>query len=163
VQGPTFLDIPFLVIPDSKIKDSLVGDPAEVKVLKDMQDAFTMFDSSGACKFMGMILAANEWCDMLANVTGWKFDEEDFRKTGYRIYNVQRLFNVREGMTRADDNLPKRLLEEPLPEGPAKGHVVENLDELLDAYYELRGWDMKRATQHRKSFRNWDWKNTLTS
>jgi aldehyde:ferredoxin oxidoreductase len=141
VQGPTFLDIPFLVIPDSKIKDSLVGDPAEVKVLKDMQDAFTMFDSSGACKFMGMILAANEWCDMLANVTGWKFDEEDFRKTGDRIYNVQRLFNVREGMTRADDNLPKRLLEEPLPEGPAKGHVVENLDELLDAYYELRGWD----------------------
>ena len=80
---------------------------------------------------------------MLAGATGWKFDEDDFRKTGERIYNLQWLFNMREGLTRADDTLPKRLLEEPLPEGPAKGHVVENLDELLDAYYELRGWDKK--------------------
>lgn len=141
VQGPTFLDIPWLVIPDSKIKDPLVGDPGEVNVLKDLQDAFTMFDSSGACKFMGMILATDEWSDMLAHVTGWKFDEDDFRKIGERIYNLQRLFNVREGNTRADDTLPKRLLEEPLPEGPAKGHVVDNLDDLLDAYYEVRGWD----------------------
>ena len=145
VQGPTFLDIPFLVIPDSKIKDPLVADPAEVKVLKDLQDAFTMFDSSGACKFMGMILATKEWCDMLANVTGWKFDEDDFRKTGERIYNLQKLFNAREGMTRADDTLPKRLLEEPLPEGKAKGQVVDRFDELLDAYYELRGWDKQTS------------------
>lgn len=141
VQGPTFLDIPFLVIPDSKIKDPLVADPAEVKVLTDLQDAFAIFDSAGACKFMGIILETKEWCDMLANATGWKFDVTDFRKTGERIWNLQKLFNVREGLTRADDTLPKRLLEEPLPEGPAKGHVVDKLDELLDTYYELRGWD----------------------
>ncbi|UCH31661.1 MAG: hypothetical protein JSV05_09270, partial [Candidatus Bathyarchaeota archaeon] len=55
-------------------------------------------------------------------------------------YNLERLFNVREGLTRANDNLPKRLLEEPLPEGPAKGQVV-NLKPLLDAYYEFRGWN----------------------
>ncbi len=141
IQGPTFLDIPFLAIPDSKILDPLVGDPAEVHVLKDLQDASTMFDSSGACKFMGMVLDTKEWCDMIAHATGWEFDEEAFRRTGEMIYNLQRLFNVREGVGRKDDTLPKRLLEEPLPEGPAEGQVVENLDELLDAYYELRGWD----------------------
>jgi aldehyde:ferredoxin oxidoreductase len=143
VMGPTFLDIPFLAIPDSKIKNPLVADPTEVKVLKDLQDASTVFDSSGACKFMGMVLATEDWCDMLANATGWEFGQDDFRKTGEMIYNLQHLFNVREGMNRQKNNLPKRLLEEPLPEGPAKGHVVDKLDELLDVYYDLRGWDKK--------------------
>ena len=46
-----------------------------------------------------------------------------------------------EGITRADDTLPARLLEEPLPEGPAEGMVNENLPAMLDKYYELRGWD----------------------
>jgi aldehyde:ferredoxin oxidoreductase len=145
VQGPTFLDIPFLIIPDSKIADVLVANPAEVKVLRDLQDAFAVFDSAGLCKFMGMILETKEWCDMLANATGWKFDVDDFRKTGERIWNLQKLFNIREGVTRADDTLPKRLLEEPMPEGPAKGHVVDRFDELLDTYYELRGWNKKTS------------------
>jgi len=77
---------------------------------------------------------------MVETVTGEKFDEDQFRKTGERIYNLERVFNTREGLTRADDTLPHRLLKEPLPEGPAEGQVV-NLDPLLDAYYEIRGWD----------------------
>ncbi|MGC8602912.1 MAG: aldehyde ferredoxin oxidoreductase C-terminal domain-containing protein, partial [Desulfomonilaceae bacterium] len=59
---------------------------------------------------------------------------------GERVVNLARIFNVREGVTRADDTLPKRLLEEPQAEGPAKGFVVD-LKPLLDAYYEFRGWD----------------------
>ncbi|MEM2547228.1 MAG: aldehyde ferredoxin oxidoreductase C-terminal domain-containing protein, partial [Candidatus Bathyarchaeia archaeon] len=77
---------------------------------------------------------------LISSLTSWEFTAADFRKTGERIYNLERAFNVREGLTRADDTLPKRLLEEPLPEGPAKGHVV-NLNPLLDAYYKYRGWD----------------------
>ena len=50
------------------------------------------------------------------------------------------MFLVKAGFSRADDTLPRRMLEEPLPDGPAKGHVVE-LDEMLDEFYELRGWD----------------------
>ena len=61
-------------------------------------------------------------------------------KTGERLYNLARVYCVREGITRADDTLPARLLEEPMPEGPAKGQVV-NLEPLLDAYYDYRGWD----------------------
>jgi aldehyde:ferredoxin oxidoreductase len=145
VQGPTFLDIPFLVIPDSKIADPLVSNPEEVHVLRDLQDAFAVFDSSGACKFMGMILATEEWCNMLANATGWEFDVAEFRVLGDRIWNAQKLFDVREGATRTDDTLPKRLLKEPMPEGPAKGHVVDRFDDLLDAYYEIRQWNKKTS------------------
>ncbi|MEM3594581.1 MAG: aldehyde ferredoxin oxidoreductase C-terminal domain-containing protein, partial [Candidatus Jordarchaeaceae archaeon] len=47
---------------------------------------------------------------------------------------------IKAGFTAEDDTLPKRLLKEPMPEGPAKGHVVE-LDKMLPKYYKVRGWD----------------------
>ncbi len=140
VQGPTFLASPFLVIEESEIKDPLKEEPQEAKVVKDLEDALTVFDAIGSCKFMGMASDAQEICDIIAAVTGWEFGVEEFRKSGERIYNLERAFNVREGLTRADDTLPKRLLEDPLPEGPAEGHV-NNLEVLLDPYYEFRGWD----------------------
>jgi aldehyde:ferredoxin oxidoreductase len=141
VEGPTFMDIPFMVVEDSKIEDPLAENPAETKVVKDLENALTVFDAMGTCKFMGMALATEDWVDMIANCVGWKFDVGDFRKLGERIYNLARAFSVREGLTRADDTLPKRLLEEPLPEGAAKGHLIEKLDQMLDAYYGFRGWD----------------------
>lgn len=61
---------------------------------------------------------------------------------GERLINAERLFNVREGLGRHDDLLPKRFRFEAMPEGPAKGSVVEN-DDILDEYYEARGWDIK--------------------
>lgn len=143
VEGPSFIDIPFLCVEDSKIEDPLVENPAEAKVVKDLEDANTVFDAMGTCKFMGMALATQDWVDMIASCVGWKFDVEDYRKTGERIYNLARAFSVREGLTRDDDTLPPRLLEEPLPEGAAQGHKVEKLDVMLDAYYEFRGWDKK--------------------
>jgi aldehyde:ferredoxin oxidoreductase len=143
VEMPTFVDIPLLVVENSRIEDPLVENPAEAKVVKDLEDALTVFDSVGTCKFMGMALATEDWVDMIANCVGWKFDVSDFRKAGERIYNLARAFSVREGLTRADDSLPRRLVEEPLPEGAAEGHKVEKLDQSLDAYYEFRNWDKK--------------------
>jgi aldehyde:ferredoxin oxidoreductase len=140
VQGPTFLDIPFLIVGESTIEDSLVENPKEAKVVKDLEDALTVFDAVGACKFMGMALMAEDVVPVIAHATGWDFEESDFRKAGERIFNLARAFNVREGCTRADDTLPRRLLDEPLPDGPAKGLVV-NLKPMLDAYYDFRGWD----------------------
>jgi len=143
IEGPTFMDIPFLCVENSKIEDPLVENPAEAKVLKDLEDSLTVFDAMGTCKFMGMALATEDWVDMIANCVGWKFDVSDYRKLGERVYNLARAFSVREGLTRAGDTLPKRLLEDPMPEGAAQGHRVEKLDEMLDAYYEFRGWDKK--------------------
>jgi aldehyde:ferredoxin oxidoreductase len=143
IQGPTFIDTPFLVVDDSKIDDVYMPKPKDATVLRDLENALTMFDVTGTCKFMGLMLNAHEWVDLISSVTGWEFSIEDFKKTGERIVNLSRAFNMRDGFTRADDNLPKRLTEEPMPEGPAKGHVVEQLDTLLDSYYEARGWDTK--------------------
>ena len=61
-------------------------------------------------------------------------------RTGERVWNLERLYNLREGFTRQDDTLPRRLLEEPLPEGPSQGWVV-HLAPMLTEYYRARGWD----------------------
>jgi aldehyde:ferredoxin oxidoreductase len=143
IEGPAFTDIPFLCVEESGIADPLTENPAEAKVVKDLEDALTVFDCAGTCKFMGMTLATQDWVDMIGNCVGWDFGVRDFRQVGERVYNLARAFNVREGLTRADDALPRRLLEEPLPEGPAEGHKVEKFDQMLDAYYEFRGWDKK--------------------
>lgn len=145
IEGPVFFDIPFLCVENSLVEDPLVENTEETKIVKDLEDALTVFDAMGTYKFMGMCLETEDWTEMIANCVGGKFDVNDYRMVGERIYNLARAFNVREGSTRADDTLPKRLLEDPLPEGPAKGHVVEKLDEMMDAYYEFRGWDKKTA------------------
>ncbi len=59
-----------------------------------------------------------------------------------RQVTLKRLFNAREGITRADDRLPSRFTDEPMPEGPGKGQTVD-LEPMLDDYYRLRGWDVK--------------------
>jgi len=141
IQGPTFLDIPFLCIPDSRIKDPLVADPEEVHVLVDLENVMGALDTLGACKFMGFCVASEEWVELVAHCLGREFTYDDMVKVGERAYNLARVFSIREGLTRADDTLPPRLLEEPLPEGMAEGKVNENLPAMLDKYYELRGWD----------------------
>jgi aldehyde:ferredoxin oxidoreductase len=140
VQGPTFIDAPFLIIDDSEIADPLVLNPAEVKIAKELEDALTTFDCVGACKFMGLCLTAADWVDLVNHVTGWGLSVAEYMRAGERVYNLARAYSIREGLTAAGDTLPKRLLEEPLPDGPAAGHVNE-LPVLLEAYYRLRGWD----------------------
>jgi aldehyde:ferredoxin oxidoreductase len=79
-----------------------------------------MFDCIGACKFMGILLPAEDYVQLISHATGWDFSVADFRKTGERIYNLMRAFCVREGNTREADTLPKRLMEDPLPDGPGE-------------------------------------------
>jgi aldehyde:ferredoxin oxidoreductase len=143
VEGPTFIDTPFLLVDDSKIQDVFVANPKEAKVLVDMENALTMFDAIGGCKFMGILLKAEDFIDLITNATGWDLSVDDFRKSGERIYNLMRAFCIREGVSREADILPKRLMEDPLPEGPAQGMVIDRdtLEMMKDAYYEFRGWD----------------------
>jgi len=143
IEGPTFVDMPFLLIEDSNIEDPFVANPKEARVLVDLENALTVFDSIGACKFMGILLPAEDYVGLINHATGWNIDVPEFRKSGERIYNLIRSFCVREGITRADDILPKRLMEDPLPDGPAQGMVIdrETLEKMKDAYYAFRDWD----------------------
>ena len=61
---------------------------------------------------------------------------------GERIVQMERLFNLREGLTSKDDTLPERFLSEPVTDGPAKGRVVR-LAPMLEEYYRARGWDQQ--------------------
>ena len=102
-----------------------------------------LVESIGACKYGTMVPPAlfyDEVRKALKIITGLDYSIPQLKMIGERIVNHNRMFNVREGLSRKDDYLPKRFLEDPMPEGPAKGQIVE-LDFLLDEYYDLRGWD----------------------
>jgi len=143
IEGPTFIDVPFLLVDDSTIRDPFVANPNETKVVVDMEDALTTLDALGGCKFMGILLTAEDIVDLVVSATGWEFDVEDFRTSGARAYNLMRAYCVREGINRDKDILPERLMADPLPEGPAQGMVIERdtLEMMKDAYYDFRGWD----------------------
>lgn len=70
----------------------------------------------------------------------WTCSAAPIKEAGERIYNIERLFNLQAGVDPSQDTLPKRLLEEPIPDGPSKGNV-HRLSELLPEYYANRGWD----------------------
>ena len=144
IQLPTFVDMPMLIIDESQIKDPFVADPDEAKVLVDLENALTVFDAIGACKFMGILLTAEDFTALISHATGWDFGVKDFRQAGERIYNLVRAYCVREGISRDNDMLPSRLLQEPLAEGPAEGMLVEQemLERMKDAYYAFRGWEV---------------------
>ncbi|MFX1308701.1 MAG: aldehyde ferredoxin oxidoreductase family protein [Promethearchaeota archaeon] len=158
IEGPAFLSMPFMIVEDAMVDDILNENPRDTKVVKEFEDAFGVFDSIGGCKFMGMVLSSEDWASLIEKLLGYKFTVEDFAKAGERLYNLARVYNIREGITRADDTLPARFLEEPMPEGPAKGHVV-SLDPLLDAYYDYRGWDKEtgKPTQEKLKELGLEW------
>ena len=81
--------------------------------------------------------------------TGADLTEADVLRIGERIVNVERAYNVRLGLTRKDDTLPDRMLKEPMPDGFAKGQVV-NLEPMLDEYYAFRGWSRQTGLPTRE-------------
>jgi aldehyde:ferredoxin oxidoreductase len=102
------------------------------------QDLYAACDSLIICKFNTFAVGSEEFASTLSAVTGWQYTSEDIMRVGERIYNLERAFNIREG-TNWQDEIPKRFLEEALPEGPKKGEVLK-LDEMLEEYYKIRGW-----------------------
>ena len=109
--------------------------------VKDTQDERAACFSLVLCDFAPF--SVEDFVELLNLATGFDLTEAEYLAAGERIWNLTRMFNVREGMRRRDDTLPARLMEEPLPEGGAKGQVVtrEALDSMLDEYRKLRGWN----------------------
>ena len=104
-------------------------------------------DSLVVCRFTserGFGLYVEEpYARMVRAVTGWDVDVAELEQVGERVINLERLFNVREGVRRKDDALPWRVMHEPIPDGPSAGmHCPPaELSMMLDRYYALRGWD----------------------
>ena len=105
-----------------------------------VQNLAAALDSSGACLFSAFVLGAADLAEMLTALTGVTYSLDDFMRAGERIWNNERLWNLENGYTSADDTLPERLLKDPIKRGPSKGEV-SRLDQMLPEYYRARGWD----------------------
>jgi len=106
---------------------------------KIFQDVTALVDSSGVCLFTTFAITSAQITDFLNAACGFDYSEDYYVECGERIYNLERLFNLKAGIDPSNDTLPKRILEEPVPDGPHKGSVAK-LSELLPKYYAVRGW-----------------------
>ncbi len=104
------------------------------------QNTAAAIDSLVLCKFTNYGVAEEYFARVLSAVTGIKYSTGDMIKVGERVWNLERLYNLREGFTSKDDTLPPRLLNEAPMDGPSKGWVVQ-LEPMLREYYRGRGWD----------------------
>ncbi len=119
------------------------------------EDAFALIDSSGLCVFLAVryvfdkdvMLWPTRLTQLMNLTTGANYTPDDILKAAERVYNIERVFILKAGST--EDTLPHRMLHEPLPDGPAKGKVVE-LDKMLPEFYKIRGWDEKGAPTKEK-------------
>ncbi|MFN2234701.1 MAG: aldehyde ferredoxin oxidoreductase family protein [Anaerolineales bacterium] len=104
------------------------------------QNSAAVIDSLLYCKFANMAVAEEFFARTLSAVTGEQFTADDLMMVGERVWTLERLYNLREGFSKEDDTLPKRMLEEPVSEGPSEGFTVK-LEPMLEEYYAFRGWD----------------------
>lgn len=129
--GPEVLGSPVLVDrdrPDGK---------ADLVML--YQDISAAMDCMVVCRFTNFAWTVDDYAEMISACTGLDLSGRNLLRLGERIYNLERLFNLREGFTAKDDNLPPRFFK-PLPEGGSRNRVV-HLEEMMKEYYNLRGWD----------------------
>ena len=108
--------------------------------VKTFQDLTAVVDSAGLCLFNTFAFGGPEIVEYLKAATGIGMSLEELMKAGERIWDLEKMFNLKAGITGKEDRLPDRLIKEPMPGGPAKGRVAE-LGKMLPEYYELRGWD----------------------
>jgi aldehyde:ferredoxin oxidoreductase len=116
-------------------------------VLKEFQELFTLLDCMILCKFGARNAFGNSWDEMVKLVnmaTGAGYTVDELRQVGARAWTMERLFNLREGLSKKDDTLPERLFTVPIHDGPSKGAVVNkaDFDNELEEYYKLWGWTL---------------------
>jgi len=127
------LDVPKRIDPRST--------EGKAQLVKTLQDWMTFINSAVLCELP--LIRINKGPDYTAKiyslVTGIEMDVEDMVRAGERIYNLQRSFNLREGISQRDDVLPKRFTDESHSKGPCKG-ITADIGPMLSEYYDLRGW-----------------------
>jgi aldehyde:ferredoxin oxidoreductase len=112
-------------------------------------DIYAVADCLGVCKFITHgfnsphLLGYGHFVELVQAATGLDFTEAELREAGRRVIDLERLINLEFGRTRADDTLPKRYFDDPMPGRATKGHHIdrEKFQKMLDEYYAARGWD----------------------
>ena len=146
---------PFIELSDDpSIGEEMFGEPGATlrmsdagkgKLIHYFEDWCAVIDALEPCKNIMenmMLLEFPRAAEAYRITTGLEMTAEDIQLAGERIINIERMFGVREGITRQDDTLPKRFMETPLTEGASAGTVLD-LEAMLDEYYLDRGWSRK--------------------
>ncbi|MHA1917588.1 MAG: aldehyde ferredoxin oxidoreductase family protein [Candidatus Ranarchaeia archaeon] len=128
----------------------------KAQIVKTSMEGRTLADTLGFCRFG--LLPFDMYGDALTALSGIKFTGNDLRVGVNRIYQLTRSFLVREGFSRADDNLPPRIIEDPIKSGPIKGQKIpqEKLDIMLDDFYDLMGWDKESGIPTQETLKEFD-------
>ncbi len=125
-------------------KPELTGliDPDQIEekaaLFVDFEDRCTLFDTLIICRFYRDLYPWDELGRMFTLTTGEQMEKAGLQNLAAQVTDSARRFNLREGLRMADDWLPKRLLNEALPDG--KQITETELRQLIDDYYRLRGW-----------------------
>lgn len=123
--------------PEKLDRFALDGKAAYAKIFHDLT---AVIDSLGLCIFTTFGLGAQDYVDLYNAVVGEEpHDVNSIMEAGDRIWTLEKMFNLAAGIDSKQDTLPKRLLKEPVSDGPSKGNV-NRLDVLLPQYYAVRGW-----------------------
>ena len=125
--------------------DRLKAERGRGKLVKDLEDIYSLLDSFIVCKNAKATFYKEiaELAKLYRLVTGEDTSAEELSRAAERINTLARLINIREGLSRKDDSLPWKVMNVPIPDdGPVKGAIVtqDELDLMLDDYYETRGW-----------------------
>ena len=121
-------------------------------IVKMEQDMNTACDTLVACWFVKSAVGEERYVKMLNAATGMKLTPTEFLEIGERIWNLTRMFNIREGLKIEDETLPDRVFEDPISKGVAAGQKLkrEEVKSMLREYYELRGWNETGVPTARK-------------
>ncbi len=138
-------------------------------MVKWSQDFGNAIHALGLCVFHTYLIPGAEfkrYSDAILAATGLEVTFEGLMEIGERIHNLQRCFNVREGIRRKDDVLPKRLLQLPAfgPYSSKPEIEIKNYYAMLEDYYEARGWNKRTGMPEKEKLKRLgiDWTNQLS-
>ena len=131
------------------------------EIVRWHEDVYAVTDALGLCAFTSTAqyyMTPELMADLFSAATGIPSDEETIMRLGRKIVNMERAFNTREGATRADDVLPKRLATTVLEDAPGDLDInsPEVMDPMLDRYYEMHGWDVATGRPTRETLESLD-------
>jgi len=126
------------------------------EMVKTLQDGGIVPDIVGTCKFfMYLGVSIDDYAEMLQAVTGWETTGEDLLFAGEKVNNLQRLFNIREGLTPENDQIPERMKSQPAF-GKYKDEpdcAISDYQGMLNEYYEARGWERKTGSPSKRKLK----------
>ena len=113
-------------------------------------------DLLGICRFISYQFSFDYYAKMMSQATGLETSADDIMNASERVFNLTRLYNMREGFTRKDDSVPMRCFVDQVPSGPTKGKLLdpERFNQALEAFYEISGWDKQTGAPLRNKLRD---------